>query len=45
MKFLVLEQKYLEYLEDGRVLEALHCLRNELSPLKYNTERVHELSS
>lgn len=45
MKFLLLEQKYLEYLEESHVLEALHCLRNELTPLKYNTERVHELSS
>lgn len=45
MKFLLLEQKYLEYLEDGRVLEALHVLRNELTPLQYNTPRVHQLSS
>lgn len=45
MKFLVLEQKYLEYLEDGRVLDALHVLRNELTPLQYNTTRVHQLSS
>lgn len=45
MRFLLLEQKFLEYLEDGRVMDALHCLRQELSPLKYNTERVHELSS
>lgn len=45
MRFLILEQKYLELLEDGLVLEALHCLRHELTPLKYNTERVHELSS
>ncbi|KAL3874085.1 hypothetical protein ACJMK2_037148 [Sinanodonta woodiana] len=45
MKFLLLEQKYLEFLEDGFVMEALHCLRNELTPLKHNTERVHELSS
>ncbi|XP_046579884.1 WD repeat-containing protein 26-like isoform X1 [Haliotis rubra] len=45
MKFLLLEQKYLEQLEDGRVLEALSCLRHELTPLKYNTERVHILSS
>lgn len=44
MKFLLLEQKYLEYLEDSRVMEALHCLRHELTPLKYNTERVHALS-
>ncbi|XP_073990126.1 WD repeat-containing protein 26 isoform X2 [Rhodnius prolixus] len=45
MKFLILEQKYLEYLEDGRVLDALHVLRNELAPLQHNTSRVHEISS
>ncbi|KFM83179.1 WD repeat-containing protein 26, partial [Stegodyphus mimosarum] len=45
MKFLLLEQKYLEYLEDGHVLEALQCLRHELTPLRFNTNRVHELSS
>ncbi len=44
MKFLLLEQKYLESIEDGHAFEALHCLRNELTPLKYNTDRVHELS-
>ncbi|XP_014671792.1 PREDICTED: WD repeat-containing protein 26-like [Priapulus caudatus] len=44
MNFLLLEQKYLEGLQDGRMLEALQCLRHELTPLKYNTERVHELS-
>lgn len=45
MKFLLLEQKYLEYLEDSRVLDALHVLRNELTPLQHNTNRVHQLSS
>ena len=45
MKFLLLEQKYLEHLEDGRGLEALQCLRHELTPLRHNTPRVHELSS
>lgn len=44
MKFLLLQQKYLEYLEDGKVLEALQVLRAELTPLKYNTERIHVLS-
>lgn len=44
MKFLILEQKYLECLEDGKVFEALKCLRDELAPLKYNTDRLHELS-
>ncbi|KAK7576445.1 hypothetical protein V9T40_012731 [Parthenolecanium corni] len=45
MKFLILEQKYLEFLEDGRALDALHVLRNELTPLQHNIERVHVLSS
>ncbi|XP_014272127.1 WD repeat-containing protein 26 isoform X4 [Halyomorpha halys] len=45
MKFLILEQKYLEFLEDGRVLDALHVLREELTPLQHNTSRVHEISS
>lgn len=45
MQFLLLEQKYLEYLEEGRLLEALQCLRHGLTPLRHNTERVHELSS
>nr|XP_020442900.1 WD repeat-containing protein 26-like isoform X2 [Monopterus albus] len=44
MKFLLLQQKYLEYLEDGNVLEALQVLRAELTPLKYNIERIHILS-
>ncbi|XP_033625720.1 WD repeat-containing protein 26-like [Asterias rubens] len=44
MKFLLLEQKYLEYLEETKILEALQCLRQELTPLKFNTERVHVLS-
>ncbi|XP_065681766.1 WD repeat-containing protein 26 isoform X1 [Hydra vulgaris] len=45
MKFILLEQKFLEFLEDNCVLDALHCLRIEMSPLKFNVERVHELSS
>jgi hypothetical protein len=44
MKFLILEQKYMECLEDGRIIEALKCLRDELAPLKYNTDKLHELS-
>ncbi|PZC77341.1 hypothetical protein B5X24_HaOG203500 [Helicoverpa armigera] len=40
MKFVVLEQKYLEHLEAGRVLDALHVLRNELTPLQYDTPRA-----
>lgn len=45
MKFLLLEQKYLEYLDDARPIDALHVLRNELTPLHHNTHRVHQLSS
>ena len=45
MRFLLLEQKYLEQLEDGLMMEALNCLRNELTPLKHNTQRVHQLST
>ncbi|XP_028036038.1 WD repeat-containing protein 26 [Bombyx mandarina] len=45
MKFLVLEQKYLEHLEAGRLLDALHSLRNELTPLQHDTARVHRLSA
>lgn len=45
MRFLLLEQKYLEFLEAGSPLEALHVLRNELTPLHHNTPRVHQLSS
>ena len=45
MRFCLLEQKYLEALESGRVMDALNCLRQQLSPLKYTIDRVHELSS
>ncbi|XP_037933993.1 WD repeat-containing protein 26 homolog [Teleopsis dalmanni] len=45
MKFILLEQKYLEYLDDSFPMEALHVLRNELTPLQHNISRVHQLSS
>ncbi|CAG2106775.1 unnamed protein product, partial [Medioppia subpectinata] len=44
MKFLLLEQKYMENIEESKCVEALNCLRHELTPLKYNTARVHQLS-
>lgn len=44
MRFLLLQQKYLELLEDGKVLEAVHCLRYEITPLRFKTHRVHQLS-
>ncbi|XP_037073273.1 LOW QUALITY PROTEIN: WD repeat-containing protein 26-like [Pollicipes pollicipes] len=45
MRFLLLEQKYLELLEDGRAIDALDVLRHQLTPLKHNVQRVHQLSS
>uniref|UniRef100_A0A7C9A1X5 CTLH domain-containing protein n=1 Tax=Opuntia streptacantha TaxID=393608 RepID=A0A7C9A1X5_OPUST len=44
-KFLILEQKFLEFLEAGKTLDALMTLRTEISPLHVRTSRVHELSS
>ncbi|XP_040583152.1 WD repeat-containing protein 26 [Lepeophtheirus salmonis] len=45
MKFLLLEQKYLEFLSNGNYIEALKVLQCEISPLQRNRERTHELSS
>lgn len=45
MRLMILEQKYLEMLEDGQHHEALDCLRNQVTPLKPNTEHVRQLSS
>jgi len=45
MKFLLLEQKYLELLYKGNSIEALKVLQTELTPLKHNQARTHELSS
>lgn len=42
---MILEQKYLECLEEGQPVEALRVLREELSPLKFFTDRLHQLSS
>lgn len=45
MKFLLLEQKYLENLNSGNTIEALKVLQLELTPLHHNTPRTHELST
>lgn len=45
MQFLLLEQKYLEQLEEGKVIDALSTLRYELTPLNHRTSRVHQLSA
>lgn len=44
-KFLISQQKYLEYLEIGKTTMALHVLRNELAPLHTDPEQLHPLSS
>ncbi|UYV63222.1 WDR26 [Cordylochernes scorpioides] len=45
MKFLLLQEKYLESLDEGHLMNALNCLRHEITPLQFWTSRVHELSS
>lgn len=44
MKFYILEQKFLELLEDGDCIGAFQCLRGELAPLKVNEERLAKLA-
>jgi len=44
MKFLLMEQKFLELVEDGKLLDALHCLRNQITPLRIYINKVHQLS-
>ncbi|CAF0774903.1 unnamed protein product [Didymodactylos carnosus] len=44
MKYLILEQKYFELIEDSQPMEALHCLRHEIQELRIRTERTHELT-
>lgn len=45
VKFIILEQKYLEYIHSGKTYEALKVLQLELSPLNHNTGKTHQLSS
>jgi len=45
MKYLILEQKYFELIEDNRPMDALQCLRNEIQGLKIRIERTHELTT
>ena len=44
MKFLILEQKFLELLDNSDAIEALKCLRSEITPLNHQRNRVHQLS-
>jgi len=45
VRFLIHEQKFLELLEQKRTIEALECLRKELTPLQHEFWRIHRLSS
>ena len=45
MKYLILEQKYFELIEDDRLMDALYCLRNEIRPLNIRIERTHQLTA
>ncbi|KAK4741734.1 hypothetical protein SAY87_025322 [Trapa incisa] len=42
--FLILEQKFFEFLDEDKVMDALKTLRTEITPLSINIARVHELS-
>ncbi|XP_043698726.1 WD repeat-containing protein 26 homolog isoform X1 [Telopea speciosissima] len=43
--FLILEQKFFEFLEKDKIMDALMTLRTEIAPLCINTSRVHDLSA
>jgi hypothetical protein len=45
MKYLILEQKYFELIEDNQAMDALQCLRHEIQGLKIRTDRTHELTT
>ncbi|KAK4278919.1 hypothetical protein QN277_016693 [Acacia crassicarpa] len=43
--FLILEQKFFELLDGGKIMDALKTLRTEIAPLCVNSSRLRELSS
>ncbi len=45
MKYLILEQKYFELIEDNQAMQALYCLRNEIRTLDIRIERTHQLTA
>ncbi|KAK4475368.1 hypothetical protein MN116_002430 [Schistosoma mekongi] len=45
VRFLILEQQFLEHLEANEVIPAVTLLRNRITPMQRNTERVHTLAS
>ncbi|XP_046847736.1 WD repeat-containing protein 26-like [Xenia sp. Carnegie-2017] len=44
VKLLILEQKFLELIESGKSVDALKCLRQEITPLRNSKEKVHRLT-
>ena len=46
MKLLLLEEKFLEHLENGEKMMALHCLRHDLVslPIHHPGKRIQDLS-
>ncbi|KAG0185510.1 hypothetical protein DFQ28_009212 [Apophysomyces sp. BC1034] len=42
---LLRQQRFLELLEARKVMKALHVLRNDITPLSQDTDRLHQLSS
>lgn len=44
MRFLILEQKFLELLDDEKSKDGLLCLQTELTPLCHKTDRIHKLT-
>ncbi|CAK9176469.1 unnamed protein product [Ilex paraguariensis] len=42
---LILEQKFFELLDEGKIMDALKTLRTEIAPLCINNNRVRDLSS
>ena len=44
VRFLIMQQKYLEAVDAGDVATALRCLRKELAPLKVNEPQLRKLA-
>lgn len=43
--FIILEQKFLELLDEEKLMDALKTLRTEIAPLCINSNRIHNLST
>ena len=45
MQFLILEQRILEAMEDKNFLHGVELLRERLTPMNLNRDRVHHLAT